>query len=473
MPMPIVVKRALLKAQGKKRDSPAKIHESIPEPGTLICACRYHGPSDRYIDTTNHVQAVCQACRDWWEQSRTETISGDNAISERRGAVHTILRLAENADPDVEVSSPSRRKRSAPEELPRERKKLCKRTMQLPREILSMILSKAMDLTPRCALDLLLPDWNVCNESNSWLEKLLQLTRIITYTKGNDHEVGSLVVRNDHDHHSDRYLFLPRKSMKEQIMRLNKWCYDEVTKLVFLGSVQVFHLAADKFPNEVENQSFVETWRDIYPIRGSRARDILPFDDEDSESSKRKTPDGETYILELIRHIVIHSPLTLLMVDAHGMVDPVHHHVSEVNLHLLDMAIDLDRSSPLWVSWSQMPRLQSVLLDLRIYSHVFNTEHGCLGKAEILDRAREMASWLQLDLLVLAGLQSYSFATSYDSYTAERIETDDEIDGQPNWIKIFRPALRPGGKIVLVDHLADLVENLPGTFTPETYEFYS
>ncbi|KAI2617610.1 hypothetical protein GGS26DRAFT_576245 [Hypomontagnella submonticulosa] len=447
MPKPVVVARALAKGGGN-RNLKQRFRTSSAQPGEPICACRFHRGKKSELDVRNHHQYVCRRCKRKWEKRRTQTIDREQVIREGLEAARTLLLLAGNPNPDLSVSpSPLKRKRDTfeesltenpaenpaenPEENRVKRPRRRSSLRQLPLEILSKILSKVIDSKPQCA------------------------------TRGLAFETSTLSVSAEHGL-SDEHILLPRKSIDDQLLRLNKWCYNEVIRLSFQGSAQVFRLAADTPPADVARKSFSEKWRDLFPLRGRKAQDILPFDDERPRLPKQRTPDG-VKIFKLLRHIIIHSPPTLMKVDARSLVGP-NMEISDVNLSHLDTAIDLDRASPLWVSWKRMRKLESVCLDLRVYSSDLNTERGCINKVEICERANEMASWLQLDLLVIAGLQSYSFATTYAFIPPERIETDDEIDGEPNWIKIFRRALRPGGRLILVDRLMNMLSYAPASF---------
>ncbi|KAI1383077.1 uncharacterized protein F4822DRAFT_440765 [Hypoxylon trugodes] len=327
----------------------------------------------------------------------------------------------------------------------KKRKRVTRTNHQVAPEILSMILSNAMGSEPRCAFDLLLSDWSACKKSSSG-----PLMRSIIYTKGTISSASSLW--ETFEHHDKDHILLPTKTRDERLVMINQLCHNEVVKIFFRQSAQVFELGPDSLPDNIGEESFLDTWEEAFPIRGRRSRGILPFDDDDFRPPEKSAPFGTPHIYDLLRHIVIRSPLTLLDLDARGLVGPKAK-IGYANLEVLDMAIDLDRASPLWVSWSQMPSLESVILDLRIYSNELNTERGCIGKHEIIERAQEMGRWLRLKLLVIAGLQSYMFETSYKSYTMEQIETEDELGSKPNWLKIFMPALRPGGKLVLLDRL--------------------
>lgn len=375
------------------------------------------------------------------ELPKADTVYPYNRSS---GGLNSELR-GRKRKPDVLDDNPREKKRRRTEEK-------TEANVSLPLEIVSRALSEALHSKARCALDLLVPDWHPCKQYDPLSDNLLNLTRVVTYTRGIDGKVGSLLTslgHGDGDHN-----FLPVKFPDRNLLTLNKWCNNEVIRTLCLEGAQVFELAADSLPPNVAEESFLGNRRDTFPIRGKRSRGILPYDDEEPEADKKVMPSGSPYIFKLLRHIVLRSPLTLMEVDARSMAG-FDSRINDTNLEALDMVIDLDRGSPIWLSWSQMPMLESVLLDLRIYSHDINTDRGCIGKGEIIRRAQEMGRWLRLKLLVIAGLQSYSFDTSYDTYTAELIEEADEIDGEPNWIKIFSPAVRPGGQVILVDRLMD------------------
>ncbi|KAI2609386.1 uncharacterized protein GGS25DRAFT_484465 [Hypoxylon fragiforme] len=340
-----------------------------------------------------------------------------------------------------EADSPKKKKRRLSDSPP----------PQLPLEIVSMIITAATDSTPKCALDLLVPDWNICNGNNDKLQRdMLDSRRVVTYTRGIDGGVGTLSSAAGSADHS--HIFLPMQTLDTDLMSVNEAFLDENIRSFFQEGTQVFQLTANYPPPDVAEASFLKWWRDSFPLRGERSRLILPFDDEVDGTPKREMSSGGPCLFKLLRHIVVNSPLALMDVNARSMVGPGTG-ISEKNLKALDDAIDLDRAAHLWLSWSQMPMLKSVLLDLRIYSHDLNTERECISKYDIVRRAEEMGRWLQLDLLVIAGLQSYSFQASNEVYTAGQIEEVDEIDDEPNWIKVFMPAVRPGGKLVLVDSL--------------------
>ncbi|KAI0160953.1 hypothetical protein GGR52DRAFT_562311 [Hypoxylon sp. FL1284] len=429
-----------------------------PSTSKVACTSRFHRKKvkGRYKSITrNATQYVCRRCRAHWEKRIQNAAKRDelDLICERLEAARILIDMVCDGRFQPEISL-SERKLGAAKETPKEcAKRKIKDIDQLPLAVLSAVWSRCSDSSPRCALDLLVPDWRVCDRENPLLEKASAVTQVVTYTRCVDGGVGTFSTmfgHGDNDH-----ILLPMKSLQDRLLVVNAWSSNETVRLFFQGGTQVFELAENHLPKDIAGEYLLENWRDMFPMRSKRLRDVLPFDDEQPEE-KRKTLDSPPYIFKLLRHLVVNSPLTLIDVDAQNMVGS-RTDISEAGLEALNKAIDLDRTSHLWLSWSQMPLLESVLLDLRIYSHDANTDRGCVGKAEIVERAREMGRWLRLKLLVIAGLQSYSLTTRYGSYCAGagQIEEDDEVDGEPNWVKIFMPAVRPGGKLVLVDRRVD------------------
>ncbi|KAI1762955.1 hypothetical protein GGR53DRAFT_499497 [Hypoxylon sp. FL1150] len=353
--------------------------------------------------------------------------------------------------PNCLIKRKRKRPRDTPKGSPRESKRLkVESNVQLPPEILSVIWSRCQDSGQRCAFNLLVPDWKLCDREDPLSGKARAITQVATYKRGIDGAAGVFSTSFGHD---NDHIWLPTQSLNDGLLAINTFSHNETIRSFFQDGAQVFALTQNMLSSNVTDESFTTSWRDAFPMRSEHLRSILPFDDE-HPGEKKRTPGGPPYVFKLLRHIAVNSPLTLTSVDARSMVGPGTT-ISAANLEALDNAVDLDRTSHLWLSWSQMPQLESVLLDLRVYSHDLNTDRGFLSKNEIIERAVEMGRHLRLKLLVIAGLQSYCFATAYDSSSTEQIEQLEEIDGEPNWIKVFMPAVRPGGRLVLVDRPTD------------------
>ncbi|KAI1107978.1 hypothetical protein F5Y14DRAFT_461540 [Nemania sp. NC0429] len=316
-----------------------------------------------------------------------------------------------------------------------------------------MVISHVITSKPICALNLVVPDWRVCNKEATQPggSKFSRTTQIVTYVRGPRFQVGTLSYSFDDNDH----IPTPSRDIDPDALLVSMGFSSEYTREFYRTNTHVFNLGIGHLTSETV-QAVREGRGHLQPLRSHRLREILPFDDEEVSTVKRKAGLTPTPIYQHLRHIVFHSPLELMLVDAEsfGITGDGRSH-SRIETEALNNALDLDRSAQLWLSWSQMPSLESVYLDLRIYSHDLNTERRCLSKSQIIDRAREMGRHLRLKVLMLAGLQSYGFTVAYDGITAQDIERWDEIDGEPNWIKIFRPAVREKGRIILVDKLID------------------
>ncbi|TGJ83102.1 hypothetical protein E0Z10_g5669 [Xylaria hypoxylon] len=324
----------------------------------------------------------------------------------------------------------------------------------LPPELMTMVIKGFVKAEPRCALDLVVPDWNICPREAPEFEGLPRNTRIVTYIRGIGFlQVGSLSCKFDHG--DKDHILTPMARLNANAAAVNKNFSLEYTTRSYRTHTHVFTLGIDHLPGAAVEELLGNDWRDLMPLRSERVKTILPFDDEPNNIIKMRSSQVPAPIYEDLRHIAVHSPLKLMEENAHtfGIVGDIDKR--DKMEEALNNALDLDRSAHLWLSWSRMQNLESVFLDLRFYSHNLNTERRCLSKSQIIERAEEMGHHLQLRVLVLAGLQSYNFHVEYDGIMAHHIEEQDIIHDEPNWIKIFRPAIQEGGKIILVDKIID------------------
>ncbi|KAI1268826.1 hypothetical protein F5Y18DRAFT_423056 [Xylariaceae sp. FL1019] len=223
--------------------------------------------------------------------------------------------------------------------------------------------------------------------------------------------------------------------LHEKIMMISTVCYVEYLQAFCRTHTHTFPYSSPEFHDA---RSILTG---MCPFH-RKAREILPYDDEiifgnlpklEVKLSLKGTP-----IYKDLRHIAIHTPLCLV----------------ENFLPQDDDDLYNALALTVYVNWSQMPNLETVFLDLRTYSLEQNTDFRLLSKKEIAECAREMGRHLQLKSLLLAGLGSQAFQMGYHGMEDDEVEEEEEIDGQPNWIKLFYPALRPGGKIIFVDLIA-------------------
>ncbi|KAI0197715.1 hypothetical protein F4808DRAFT_463421 [Astrocystis sublimbata] len=321
-------------------------------------------------------------------------------------------------------------------------------TPYLPPELMSMVISQSLAAPPMCVFRLVVPDWDVCGRKITELEKFLEINRVVTYTKGlPGYQVGTLNYRFEHN---NDHVLTPIANFDDNMSLLNAHFSSEYHRQFYRGHTHVFVLGVDDLEGENIN---AYDWGNLVSLRKKSMRTILPFDDEPTDNVDNNRSERELPLWDQLRHITVHCPLNIMQLTAEDFISAGH---DPEAIEALNYSLDLEKTFHLWLSWSKLQNLESVFLDLRIYSHDFNTAQRCLSKAQIIERAREMGRHLQLKTLVLAGLQSYSFHTSYRGVSASDIEQCDTLfDNEPNWIKLFRPAIRGGGKIVLVDRLTD------------------
>ncbi|KAI0444049.1 hypothetical protein F4803DRAFT_561106 [Xylaria telfairii] len=315
-----------------------------------------------------------------------------------------------------------------------------------------MVISQTLLASPVCGINMVVPEWSICGHETPKIERLLGITRIVTYIRGMGFRVGTLSHQFGHGHD---HILTPVADFDPNAFAFDVKLSSEHTRQFYRSHTHVFTLGTSDIPTAMVKKALGDNRGKLLPLRSQGLKDILPFDDEPIHIVKMGASSASVPIYRHLRHIAVHSPLTFMQVTAENLIlggSADHERKTEA----LNNAIDLDRSAHLWLSWSRMPNLESVFLDLRIYSHDLNTKRRCLSKFQVIDRARVMGCHLQLKTLMLAGLQSYSFYTAaYEGVTARVIEEWDSIDGEPNWIKLFRPAVREGGRIVLVDRWTD------------------
>ncbi|KAI1320650.1 hypothetical protein F5Y16DRAFT_389693 [Xylariaceae sp. FL0255] len=384
----------------------------------------------------------------------------------RRGADKTIPRSSNKPIP----SGLQRKKRGRPDTKldsgkgeSRKRRKVEDVMEKFPSEVLSLVMKQILDVKESCALKLIVQDWNICRNGINGEGPGINNLSIKTYTKG----------------------MTPIAEFNEKFMNVNSWCANEYTRAFCRNNTHVFSLLT---PNELQKADFdgLTEAEMIYfaPLRGERAKYILPFDDEaETRDVKLCLPSSSNSspLYAELRHIALITPTELLNTPTDRLLQlpsctPLRMAAeSEEKVRQLIQTFDLDRSSHLWLSWSRMPRLESVILDLRCYAHDTNSVCRYLSKREIVYRATEMGRHLQLELLVLVGLYSYSFELTADDLRvlAEWVNVDgsggrrsfvgiDEDDAgdveqwrEPDWIRVFASAVRPGGRIVFIDRNSD------------------
>ncbi|KAK3310613.1 uncharacterized protein B0T15DRAFT_43704 [Chaetomium strumarium] len=181
---------------------------------------------------------------------------------------------------------------------------------------------------------------------------------------------------------------------------------------------------------------------------------------EGGAPSSGKGGGGGEYLFQLVRHLVVNTVPALAEVEAFdlGMSPSTWTAQAARNIVALTERLEYERRANLLLRWDALERLESLFLDLRGYS---------LLRARFLyddDVARLAASLAGkgLALLVVAGLRSWYAYRGPDVLEIEEIEAgtwdgrrevfvDAGRGGCVNWWKMFKGAVRPGGRLVFVD----------------------
>ncbi|AEO66090.1 uncharacterized protein THITE_2113919 [Thermothielavioides terrestris NRRL 8126] len=170
------------------------------------------------------------------------------------------------------------------------------------------------------------------------------------------------------------------------------------------------------------------------------------------------------YVFQRLRHLVVNTVPALAKLEApdFGTAPSAWDAAAVLNMIYIDERLDYERRANLLLRWGAMERLESLCLDLRGYS-LPNTKY--LFDEDIVRLASSLSE-KGLSLLVIAGLRSYRYYGNPDPLTIEEVErgswdarrkawVDEERGRRINWWKMFKGAVRPGGRLVFVDKDGD------------------
>ncbi|KAI0530422.1 hypothetical protein GGR58DRAFT_493545 [Xylaria digitata] len=301
-------------------------------------------------------------------ESQEEDASSYSLQASQRGRAAKIHSSDLNSFGEVDLTDVQGNKRPATgvSRLDSPKRRKTENATYLPPQLITMVIERLVEDEPRCALDLVVPDWNICPRKTPGLEVLPRNIRIVTYTREIGTQVGSLSCKFDHG--DEDHILTPVAKFNPNAAVLNKNFSQEYMETLCRSHTHVFALGIDGLPGQAFGELFGNDWGNIMLLRDERIRAILPFDDEPSDTAKMRASPIPTPIYEDLRHIVVHSPLELMEENAHklGIIGDID---NRDEMGAFDDALDLDRSAHLWLSWSRMPKLESVFLDLRVYSH--------------------------------------------------------------------------------------------------------
>ncbi|KAJ0159515.1 hypothetical protein CTA2_9547 [Colletotrichum tanaceti] len=306
----------------------------------------------------------------------------------------------------------------------------------LPAELQGQILSEVLTVSSPCALSLFIPDWGVCSHAANPVNAIYDLQRIDVYIRGAAGARGRFETRVRHDNHDHMLLPLMEQANSGALVR-------ELTRR--------FPAAMEWALQDLE-QRRLRSFEQLWPrgpddeIGRCMAGGALVFREcggtacgtryDDGLDTGGPTPAGGAV---LPRHMMLNGvprdPWQQLRLRRNALTN-----------YRLKMRIFVERGPELLaVDWAAMTQLETLFIDLRAYGRDRGSEDGIrLGAAGM--------GCLRLRCLVVAGLRSgarYVRPTGWRACDWEADET--EVDGGMNWVKVFRGAVREGGRLVFVD----------------------
>jgi hypothetical protein len=193
----------------------------------------------------------------------------------------------------------------------------------------------------------------------------------------------------------------------------------------------------------------------VYGIDG-REKDVLPGVDGDGGKEV-----GPEYLFQRLRHLVVNTVPKLAEEEVYdfGMMPSTWNLKSRHNLRMLQERLEYERRANLLLRWDAMERLETLCLDLRGYNY---PGMRYLFEEDVTDIARSL--WgKNLALLVVAGTRSWRRYPGFEAMEIDEVErgtwdrqkdawVDERMGRSVNWWQMFARAVRPGGKLVLVDN---------------------
>lgn len=362
----------------------------------------------------------------------------------------------------------------------------------LPPEIVTDILTHALAQPPVCALHLLCPEWHHCARQNPRLETILRNTRVDTYTLPlYPDEPGSVSTKFDHSPcgRGEDCIRLPvmKDPRVEGVMdgllvgREGEFYRRElVRRWVDGGNVVVASQRAGlvgplwvRMEREVVDGLVLLREEEIVRLLafgddsggmkgdGGRVFGVDGLEKEGLPAVRGEESDGAPrYLFQRLRHLVVNTVPELTQLEAHHFGSLPRSWGPEVaqNLELIEERLEYERRANLLMRWRAMDRLESLCLDLRGYTY---PGMRYLAEEDVLEIAHALFG-MDLKLLVVAGLRSWAEYPGPGVVEVGEVETgtwDRErrawVDvgkaERVNWWEMFSRAVRPGGRLVLVD----------------------
>ncbi|CCF47061.1 hypothetical protein CH063_15596 [Colletotrichum higginsianum] len=306
----------------------------------------------------------------------------------------------------------------------------------LPAELQVQILFEVLTVSSPCAMSLFVPDWGVCSHTASPVNAIYDLQRIDVYIKGAAGVRGRFETRVKHDDRDHIWLPLMEQANAGALVREFKRRFPAAMELALQDLEQrrlrSFEQLWPKGPDDEIGRCMAGgalVFRECDgTARGTRCDDGL-------DTGGPTPAEGAVLPRHMMLNGVPRDPWQQLRLRRNALTK-----------YRLEMRIFVERGAELLaVDWAAMTLLETLFIDLRAYGRDRDGEDGIrLGAAGM--------GCLQLRCLVVAGLRSDARYARPAGWRACDWEADEtEVDGGVNWVKVFRGAVREGGRLVFVD----------------------
>lgn len=349
----------------------------------------------------------------------------------------------------------------------------------LPWEIKLRILHFVTRMSDDCVFSYFPQDWPVCTHvddgcsyTRSDICRITRTFRMDTYTVPAEGR-GRISTSFDHTDGKMSHIYLPSRDIThyDDLAAVQSDAEYELWKLAHQDNARVVRQEFHHLNRRLDDPNLTPAITHAHLLRNSWAAMNLPFYDDSERAQalqEKSEKGGGAQPFQMIKHLVFSADTEQTLATSHDFVHTPQwfNSVARTNEARLQARLDFEQCCGLFLRWDMMPQLETLCVDLRAYSEGF-------VEKEVLELAADemKKSGLQLKLLALVGLRSGDLYPGHGELRIEEVEDIDEqgefdpsvddVRPQPNWMRLFRGAVRPGGELILVDFQAAVRERLP------------
>ncbi len=331
----------------------------------------------------------------------------------------------------------------------------------LPVEVITNIFVQSIQDKSVCAFKVFIPEWRLCERPYRQFENSVRCTRADTYiTPIEGGKCGQ--VSTTFDHCSQDHLYFPIIPDSDDHPKIDPYFDGELLTAYLRDSLIVINQEKQSLRG-IADFVLYGTPPDMRLLRSPLTRSLLPYADDfqfpltyrrrlppDPSRHQDEQPCEPRFQYEEITNLVLNANPYInrflpQRIEQNAWPNDLNRHEYEQ----LSLKLELEKCSHFYVNFPLMARLETLFIDARQFSR----DEIPLELVQLLANS---LSKVKLKLLVIAGLRSFTKYPGGDSLTLEDVaQTEDPMIGEPNFFSMFTEALRPGGKLILVDRAAD------------------